>query len=52
MAKEILVVPEEHLQQVIDILRAGLLVVGGAVRPEVKEQLIKWCDEEQEYLDR
>lgn len=51
MAKEVLAVPEEHLADVIRIIRAGLAVVG-KVRPEVGKQLRKWCDEEAAYLKR
>jgi ABC-type transporter MlaC component len=52
MAKEILTVPEEHLQEVIDIIRAGLYVIGNVIKQEVREQLTRWCDEEQEYINR
>jgi hypothetical protein len=53
MAKEILAVPEEHLADVIKIIRAGLEVVAfdrNSVDPEVIEQLTEWCNDEEEYL--
>jgi len=53
VAKEVLAVPEEHLADVIKVIRSGLDVVGfdkGEVHPEVVEQLTKWCDEEEAYL--
>jgi len=49
LATEILSVPEEHLQEVIDIIRAGLHKKKD-VTPEVFERLIEWCDEEEQYL--
>lgn len=57
MASEILAVPEEHLADVIRVIRAGLKQYpfrrsGGNINPEVREQLNKWCDEEEEYLNR
>jgi hypothetical protein len=51
MAKEILAVPEEYLQEVIDVIRAGLHVMSSIVKPETKEQLTKWCDDEQKYIN-
>ena len=51
MTKEILSVPEEHLKDVIYIIRLG---IGGSVEGEVSKEVIynlsKWCDEEEEYL--
>jgi hypothetical protein len=49
MAKEVLYVPEESLEEVIRVLRAGLKVE--TVSEETREQLTKWCDEEEEYLN-
>jgi len=53
MAKEILAIPEERLEEVINVIRAGLVVYKGtkAISKETRKQLLKWCDEEQEYLD-
>lgn len=48
MAKEILAVPEEYLQEVINVIRAGLKVT--KVSGDVKYNLKKWCNEEEEYL--
>lgn len=55
MASETLSVPEEHLREVIDIIRAGLEARRKARRKvsrEVREQLEKWCNEEEGYLNR
>ena len=57
MASEVLAVPERHLADVIKVIRRGLAaskgrVKGVAVHQEVREQLKKWCDEEEEYLNR
>ena len=53
MTKEILAIPEQHLQEVIDIIRAGIFSIGVlAVSQEVKDALFQWCDEEEEYLSR
>lgn len=49
MAKEILAVPEEYLQEVINVIRAGLKVT--KVSSSTKHNLKKWCDEEEEYLN-
>jgi hypothetical protein len=48
MASEILSVPEEHLLEVIAIIRAGL--ANKACSAEVRERLTEWCDEEEEYI--
>lgn len=50
MAKETLSVPEENLAEVIRVIRAGLKAV--KVSQDTRDNLIRWCDEEQEYLDR
>lgn len=50
MATEILAVPEEHLSDVINIIRAGIRVKDH-VDPKAKLLLSIWCDKEQEYLD-
>ena len=50
MAKEILAVPEEHLQEVIDIIRMGL-DNSLNVTPDVAYNLKKWCDGEEDYLN-
>lgn len=49
MAKEVLAVPEEHLPEVIAVIRAGI----NAQNPskEVDEQLTQWCDEQERYLN-
>ena len=57
MAKEILVVPEEKLSEVIAVIRAGLEYVDDGygdisiISDETREQLEKWCKEELEYLE-
>ena len=50
MAKEILAVPEEHLEEVILVLRTGLKTA--KVSKEVHERLSRWCDEEEKYIER
>lgn len=50
LATEVLNVPEENLRDVIKVLRAGLKKV--KVSRDTKEALTRWCDEEEEYLDR
>jgi len=54
MATEILVVPEEHLADVIWVIRAGLEEAqykraDRGITPGVIEQLTKWCDDQEEY---
>jgi len=51
MAKEILVVPEEFLPEVIRVIRAGLHTVGD-LRGETRQMLLEWCEDEEEYLLR
>lgn len=48
MAKEILAVPEEHLAEVIRVIRTGLTFA--TLSKEVREQLTEWCDSEEAYL--
>lgn len=50
MAKEALYVPEEHLVEVIQVIRNGLKSTKGISR-ETRAQLKKWCDEEEDYLN-
>ena len=49
MALEILSIPEEQLLEVVTVIRAGLQVVD--VSRETSDYLIKWCNEEEEYLN-
>jgi hypothetical protein len=51
MASEILAVPEEHLGEVIDVIRAGLKSKR-KLTPSVRKELNKWCNEGEEYLCR
>lgn len=56
MAKEILAIPEEKLGEVIQVIRSGLGNVDGGsylqeISDETREQLIKWCNEEEKYLE-
>jgi hypothetical protein len=48
MSKEVLYVPEDHLLEVIQVIRAGLKTE--QVSPETREQLTRWCDEEEQYI--
>lgn len=48
MATEVLAVSEEYLQEVINVIRAGLKVT--KVSSSTKYNLKKWCDEEEDYL--
>lgn len=50
MAKEILSVPEEHLADVIKVIRAGLQHNTEVIDDEVDEQLTTWCCEMELYL--
>lgn len=52
MAKEILAVPEGSLLEVIKVIRTGLksLKNDRAISKETREQLTKWCDEEEAYI--
>jgi hypothetical protein len=47
---EILAIPEEHLLEVISVVRAGLRQMSQAITPECRNQLIKWCQDEEDYL--
>jgi len=48
MASEILSVPEENLEEVIQVILAGLKAV--KVSAETRRALTKWCKEEVRYL--
>lgn len=50
MATEILTVPEDKLEEVIKVIRAGLRTE--KVSRATKKALTTWCDEEEEYLER
>ena len=50
MASELLHVPEEHLLEVIKIIRSGVAAQKADITPEVKQQLTKWCNEEEAYI--
>lgn len=56
MAKEILSIPEEKLNEVIHIIKLGIKAYQNSnhsksPKPsETIEMLQKWCDEEKEYL--
>lgn len=56
MAKEILAIPEQHLAHVIRVIRDGLFYIDEHSRVpipnEVEYALRKWCDGEEEYLQR
>ena len=49
--QEILAVPEEYLEEVIRIIRNGLANTKG-VPEEVWDNLTRWCNEEEKYLER
>ena len=49
MVSEILAVPEDNLQEVINVIREGLK--NCKVSKDTKEHLEKWCKEEEEYLN-
>lgn len=49
MATEILAVPEDHLLEVIEIIRRGM---NNDTTPEVREALEEWCAEEEDYLTK
>lgn len=50
MASEILAIPEEHLEETIKVIRAGLKALGDEADAVVEHALNKWCNEEEEYL--
>jgi len=55
MAKEILAVPEDNLEEVIKVIRAGLdllkrVPVGKEISEDTRRNLEKWCKEKEEYL--
>jgi len=50
MAKETLHIPEEHLEDVIYVIRRGLQSTRKGIDKDVFESLTQWCDDEEEYL--
>lgn len=49
MATELLAIPEEEMADFIRVLRAGLNSVED-VPAVMKEDLLQWCEDEEEYL--
>jgi hypothetical protein len=49
MATEILAVPEEHVNDVINVIRTGLQNINTPIHPAVREHLASWCGEMEEY---
>lgn len=49
MASEILTIPEEHLEEFIHILRAGLEALDATVNDELRHGLETWIMGEEEY---
>ncbi len=54
MTKEVLAIPEENLEEVIMIIRAGLntLKASERISKDTETNLEKWCKEEEEYLKK
>ena len=50
MGKEVLVIPEQHLKEVIDVILNGLRVTNCS--DYVKDKLSNWCKDESSYLSR
>lgn len=50
MAIETLHVPEEHLEDVVYVIRRGLQFTKKGIDKEVFEALTQWCDDEEKYL--
>lgn len=49
---EILTVPEYALRDVIAVIKAGLNSLEDEVPQVVRENLERWCSEEEDYLNR
>lgn len=52
MAREILAIPEQHLEHVVLVIQAGLRARQHDIPIEVSEGLADWCDQQVEYLER
>lgn len=50
MALETLSIPEEHLADVINVIRAGCHLRHDQIDPEVYARLTQWCNDEDDYL--
>lgn len=54
MTKEILLIPEENLQDVITIIRIGILLIENTKEYTISDETIRylkeWCVEEENYL--
>ena len=48
MASEVLAIPEEHVLEVVAVIREGLCAI--SVDDEVYERLTEWCDREENYM--
>jgi hypothetical protein len=51
VAKETLHIPEEHLEDVIHVIRRGLQFTEKGIDKDVFEALTQWCNDEEEYLE-
>jgi hypothetical protein len=49
--KETLSVPEENLEEVIRVIRAGLKTLDKFISKDTRHNLEKWCKEEEKYLE-
>lgn len=52
MAKEILVIPEQHLINVMAVIKDGLAAQGTKCSPVVREMLEQWLLDETNYVLR
>lgn len=56
MSGEILKIPEEYLEEVISVIRIGILLIENTkeyhLSDETKRYLREWCSEEEKYLER
>ncbi len=53
MAKEVLVIPESQLADVVRVIRTGIFMTWRShISPETRAMLLAWCDEEEQYLAR
>jgi hypothetical protein len=50
--KETLAIPEESLEEVIRVIRAGLKTLDKFVSSDTRRNLGKWCKDEEDYLRR
>ena len=50
LAKSGLFVPDQHVQEVVDTIKAGMVVMKNMISIDTQANLSRWCAEQEAYL--